>query len=166
MEIDLTKHVSPLSEEELKAINQEKIAPKPKTKKVPIETLFPTEDKRKHFITLTNYSYYESGKLWVKVLIPLKGIKTHPKSEIRCVFKKKSFELRVYGFGGKNYRFGVMHLQCAINANKSTYVLKTNEFGISLYKDKESDNWWSLFKKKAVMEHSSEDEGDEHINII
>ena len=57
------------------------------------------------FKTLTKYTFYESGKNWVKVMLEFKGIKDHPKEKITYEFKKRGFELKVFDYLGSNYQF-------------------------------------------------------------
>ena len=54
-----------------------------------------------NFVTLTKYSYYESGTKWIRVLLDFfKDIKSHPKEKITCEFKARSFTLRVLDYKG------------------------------------------------------------------
>ena len=136
--MDLTKHVKPLEQKPLaesKKPEEQKIAP-------------PT--------TLTAYSYYESGKKYVKVLITLEGVEKHPKEKIAVSFKPRTFEVLVLDLKGKNYLFKVPKLQCKIKPDQSTYSLKSNTIVVTLFKEKEDDHWWSLFKTKAVCEVDSD----------
>lgn len=66
------------------------------------------------FVTLTKYSFYESGKSWVRVLLDMKDIKNHDKEKIQIQFQKRSFILKIMDYKGKNYQFSVPKLQCYI----------------------------------------------------
>jgi len=132
--LDLTKHVKPIVAE-VKKNEEEKIVPP---------------------VTLNEYSYYESGKKHVKVLITLNGIEKHPKEKIKVDFKQRSFEVLILDMNGKNYLFKVPKLQCKIKPEQSTFSFKTNTIVITLFKEKEDDHWWSLFKTKAVCEADSD----------
>lgn len=128
--------------------NEEKKLEEPKPMKV--------EDTSEVFETLTAYSYYESGKKWVKVLIPFKGIGQHPKENIEVTFKERSFDVKIRKMNNKNYRFRVIKLQCKINPSQSYFTQKTNDIQVSLSKFKDDDNWYSLFKTMAVCEVDSD----------
>ena len=56
-----------------------------------------TADK---FITLTKYSYYESGSKWVKVILNLPGIISHSKEKITIDFTKRTLAFKVVEFKG------------------------------------------------------------------
>ena len=104
------------------------------------------------FVSLAKYSFYESGKKWVKVLLDFKDIKNHPADKITVEFKPRSFTVRVTEFKGQNYQFQVPKLQCYIVPEESSHTLKSDSIQISLRKAKDDDNWWSLFRTKAVGE--------------
>lgn len=108
------------------------------------------------FVTMTKYSFYESGKNWVKVLLDLKDINSHDKEKIKIEFSKRSFTLRILDYKGANYMFSVPKLQCYIDPEASTIIIKSDSIQINLRKAKEEDNWWSLFKTKAVGEVESD----------
>ena len=109
-----------------------------------------TADTSLIFITLTKYSFYEADEEWVKVVVPLEGVKTHPKEEIETEFRDKSFQIKVKNLRGKHYIFGVPRLQCHIIPSSCKYLRSTDKLVVSLKKVKSSDNWHSLFKAKTV----------------
>eukprot|EP00347_Sterkiella_histriomuscorum_P013055 403366189 len=147
IQVDVQRHVKPI---EVKKAQTSTTNAKPTQQD--IGGIF-TTDK---FITLTKYSFYESGKNWVKVLLDLKDIKTLDKNQIKIEFGKRSFTLHIYDFKGKNYSFSVPKLQCYILSEQSTMVIKNDSIQINLRKAKEDDNWWSLFRSKAVGEVDSD----------
>ena len=55
------------------------------------------------FVSLAKYSYYESGKKWVKVLLDFKDIKNHPADKVTFEFKPSSFTVKIMDFKGQNY---------------------------------------------------------------
>ena len=67
--VDTKKHVKPI---EVKPI------PKVSADKKEVSGIF-TADK---FLTMTKYSFYESGRNWVKVLLDMKDIKKHSEDKI------------------------------------------------------------------------------------
>ena len=54
------------------------------------------------FKTITNYSYFESGTKWVKVLLPdLENLEKHPQDKINVEFlTPRSFSVRVFDYKG------------------------------------------------------------------
>jgi len=134
--VDLTKHVRPIA--------------------AGIDKKAPTTVESIPMTTLTSYSYYESAKTNVKVLITLPGIENHPNDKIKATFKERSFEIFIFDFNGKNYVFRVPKLQCHIKPEESSYGLKKGSVVVTLRKLKEGDNWWSLFKSKGVCEGDSD----------
>ena len=139
--IDLTKHVKPL---ETKPAEVKKVVPKM------------AELPAVPFTTLTSYSFYESGKKHVKVLVALDGVEKHPGEKIKVEFKPRSFAVSVLDMKGKNYVFRVPKLQCNIKPEQSMYSFKTNQIVVTLCKEKDDDHWWSLFKSKGVCEVDSD----------
>jgi len=109
-----------------------------------------TQEVSLQYATLTTYSFYEADEDWVKVVVPLEGVKTHPKEEIHTEFQEKSFSVKVQNLRGRHYIFGVPKLQCKIQPSLCKYVRGTDKLVISLRKAKSSDNWHSLFKAKTV----------------
>ncbi len=59
---------------------------------------------------MTKYSFYESGKNWVKVLLDLKDVGKHDKDKIKIDFSKRTFKLVITDFKGNNYQFTVPKL--------------------------------------------------------
>ncbi|CAG9335622.1 unnamed protein product [Blepharisma stoltei] len=102
------------------------------------------------YLSLSQYSFYESGKMWVKVDVPFEGIGAHPKELISHEFGERYFGFSIRNFKGKNYKFFVPKLQCKINPEKSKIAIMSGSIRVSLYKDKENDNWFSLFKAKTI----------------
>jgi hypothetical protein len=110
------------------------------------------------FVTVAKYSYYESGSKYVKVVLDsqFKGIGSHPHDKVFTEFKQRSFTLKVIDFKGVNYQFTVPRLQCKIAPGDCSYTLKSDSIVVTLRKFKEDDNWWSLFKTKAIGEVESD----------
>mmetsp|Transcript_50565 Transcript_50565/g.58188 ORF Transcript_50565/g.58188 Transcript_50565/m.58188 type:complete len:200 (+) Transcript_50565:35-634(+) len=102
-----------------------------------------------NFENLSKYTYYEDDDK-VKVLLDLAGVQAHPKENIEARFLGKSFELKVRGFNGKNYKFAVPKLQHRISPDECKFFLKTDKIVVSLKKANAKDVWFSLFRQKAV----------------
>ncbi len=89
-------------------------------------------------------------KFQYRVVLELKAIDKHPSDKIVSRFLDRSFEIKILGYNGKNYNFAVPKLQCKINAGKSKYWVKGDKLIINMYKDKKEDNWYSLYRTKAI----------------
>ena len=112
------------------------------------------------FRTITKYSYFESGDKWIKVLLPdLANLGDHPKDKVTITFPtQRSFEVKVEDFKGSNWKFAVPKTQCRILPQACTHTFKSSGLQINLRKKETSDNWYSLFKTKAIGEKESDDE--------
>ena len=109
------------------------------------------------FKTMTKYTYFESGEKYVKVLLEFKGAKTELKlSNIKCNFAERSFEVFVEDYKGDSFKFAVPKLHHRILPKDCSFSLKSDNVQITLRKKKEDDNWWSLFKQKAVGEKAGD----------
>ena len=137
--VDLKKHVKPIEVKKPVATAAAGKAP----------VTLASDDK---FVSLAKYSYYESGKKWVKVLLDFKDIKNHPADKVTVEFKPRSFTVRVLEFKGQNYQFQVPKTQCAVVPEECSHTIKSDSIQITLRKAKDDDNWWSLFRTKAVGE--------------
>lgn len=114
---------------------------------------------------LNNYSFFESSKKFVKVLVDIPGIGSHPTDKIEATFKRKSFYIQILDFKGQNFHFGCGWLQHKVQPEHCSYRLKENRLEIKLRKRVESQNWYSLFKQRVVganggYETSGDEEGE------
>lgn len=135
IEVDAKKHVKPVEVRE------------PAKKEVQTQIISDAK-----YVTMAKYSYYESGSKWVKVLLDFKGINAHPKDKVTVEFKPRSFTLQVMDFKAQNYQFQVPKLQCYIVPEECSFTIKSDSIQVTLRKAKDDDNWWSLFRTKAVGE--------------
>lgn len=111
------------------------------------------QDEVLSYKTLSSYSFYEASKTIVKVLIPLKGVETLPKENIKSTFTENSLEVKVHALNNSNYCFRVPRLDAAIVPEKSeAFADKNGNIVIRLRKAKEDDHWSYLFKQKYVGE--------------
>ena len=106
VEVDESKHVQPIATRQL-----------PPEKKAAILK----------YRTLHKYSYYESGKTWVKVLVGIPGIGDHPASKIEVSFGERTLDVFVHDFKGENLHFGVRKLQCKIKPEQSKWAVKSGD---------------------------------------
>ena len=107
-------------------------------------------NSNKKYETITKYSFIGDGEKWVKVILELNGIESHDKSKIKLRFFRKSLDLKIDEFNGKNLSFGVNRTQCALDTEQSRYTTKSNKLIIWIKKIKKEDNWFSLFKTKTI----------------
>ena len=122
-----------------------------------------TKESMLKYKTITKYSYFESGDKWIKVLLPdLAGLKDHPADKIKVEFlSNRSFSVAVHDFNGQNWQFTVPRTQCRILEKACTFSHKSSGLQISLRKKNTADNWWSLFKSKAIGERDTDEEDAE-----
>lgn len=92
VQVDPKKHVKPIEVKPKASVN----GAASKSNGAALNGIY-TADK---FVTLTKYSFYESGKNWVKVLFDLKDIKSHNKDKIIIDFTNRSFTLKVLDYKG------------------------------------------------------------------
>lgn len=121
----------------------------------PIKTnsLINSDDVLK-FKQLTTYSFWEANKQMVKVKVPLKGVETIPKENIKATFTENSLDVKVFNLNGLNYHFGVPRLDANIVPDRCEALAdKDGSVVIKLRKAKEDDHWSFLFKQKYVGEN-------------
>jgi hypothetical protein len=122
----------------------------------PIKTILvktAQQDELLSYKTLSSYSFYEASKTIVKVLIPLKGVETLPKENVKSTFTETSLEVKVHNLNNLNYCFRVPRLDANIIPEKSeAFADKNGNIVIRLRKAKEDDHWSYLFKQKYVGE--------------
>ena len=103
--------------------------------------------------TMTKYTFYESGEKYVKVLLDFPDAKKLIKREqITTNFEIRSFEIYINDYKGQYFKFAVPKLHCKICPEDCSFGFKSNNVVVTLRKKKVDDNWWSLFKAKAVGE--------------
>ena len=84
VEVDTSRHVKPLEMRE--AVDKSKVL----------------------FKTLTKYTYFESGKNYIKVqLSELAGL---TKEVVEVEFQNRSLSVKVFDFKGQNFQFAVLKL--------------------------------------------------------
>lgn len=85
-----------------------------------------------------------------RVVLEFKAIDKHPKEKIHSRFLDRSFEIKILDYGGKNLHFAVPKLQCKIKPAESKFWVKGDKLIIQLAKFKNDDNWFALFRTKAI----------------
>lgn len=86
------------------------------------------------------------------VYIELPGIGQLPKDNIQTRFLERSFEIKIRGYLGRNFVFAVPKTQGTINVEKSKLIQKADRLVVHLAKGNTKDNWYALYKQKAVGE--------------
>jgi hypothetical protein len=80
------------------------------------------------------------------------GIGNLPRANIQERFLDRSFEIKIRGYMNRNFVFAVPKTQCALVPEKSKVIQKRDKLTIHLAKVNPKDNWYSLYKTKAVGE--------------
>lgn len=84
--------------------------------------------------------------------IELEGIGKVPAANIHSRFLEWSIEVKINDYKGKNWIFAVPKTQCLLKPKESKVIQKENKLIISIAKNVEADNWFSLYKVKCVGE--------------
>lgn len=84
--------------------------------------------------------------------IELPGIGQLPKEQLETRFLERSFEVKIRGYLGRNFIFAVPKTQGVVNPEKSKLIQKADRLVIQLAKGNTKDNWYSLYRQKAVGE--------------
>ena len=133
------------------------MAQEPK-KIVPIEeskdsmtTLLEAADNTQ-YIPITKFGWDQTApKVKIYITSGLDGVGSLPGGAVTCEFEDKSFDLRVQGLNGKNYRLRIMELQNRICIEDSKYQVKSNGVTITLVKFNKTESWTDLKPKKSLI---------------
>jgi len=87
-------------------------------------------------ITLTSY-YWDEDKQFVKIYVPLEGIGSIPKENVKSQFDNESSDLLVENFKDQEYRLGLPNLFGRIITGASSHKILANKIVLSLKKEKE-----------------------------
>lgn len=96
------------------------------------------------FIPLTRYSWNDAKACKVYITENLEGLDSHDPSKVKVSFLSKGFEIEIYDWKGKNYKFILHNLIRDYNEKESTYKINKTGITISLKKLKDTDMWMSL----------------------
>jgi calcyclin binding protein len=114
----------------------------------------PVVDDRLEYISIQNFGWdqgeYNSDKVSVYLTSGLDGVGAI-KDNVSCEFGKDSFDLKVRGLNGKNYRLVVDNLDNDIVPDKSKVLVKANKITLKLKKVKGEysfEHWNDLRSKK------------------
>jgi calcyclin binding protein len=113
------------------------------------------------------FSFDAGGSMdqFVTIYLPLKGVGSVPKDNIKCQFGKDDFDFTVRDLDGTNYRLKKDNLEHDIVPEKSKYVVKANKVILKLAKVKGeygSYDFWSKLtdprkkEKEANKKHNKD----------
>lgn len=95
--------------------------------------------QRCYEVKLNNYGWDQTNTT-MKIYITLNNVHQLPKEAIVCNFTEKSLDLRVSGLDNRNYHLPINNLCGEIDAEKSSFKVKTDMIVVSLEK-KIAKNW-------------------------
>mmetsp|Transcript_8556 Transcript_8556/g.20327 ORF Transcript_8556/g.20327 Transcript_8556/m.20327 type:complete len:741 (+) Transcript_8556:46-2268(+) len=114
-------------------------------------------------ITMFSLDLGDGDKPFVTVDVRLRGVEALPSTDITCDFTDSSFDLKVVGLEGKNYRFRRTNLENRIIPAGSVFKVKKNHVMVWLQKAKNQfdryDIWLDLCGKGRPK--SAEDDAAE-----
>jgi len=151
----LQDHVKSLKEQ-LERAEPAEPAPTPAPTPAPVRLSSPpaTDDTSLVWSEIPSFAWDqgEYGSKWVTVYCTnsLEGV-GEVKKDVTCDFTKDSFDLKVPGLNGKNYRLLKLNLDKDIIPEESTFKVKKNGVNVKLKKVKGEysyENWTDLTSKK------------------
>ena len=92
----------------------------------------------------------------MKVYIELEGIGRVPAENITSRFLEWSIEVRIHDYKGKNWIFAVPKTQCLMKNKECKVIQKENKLIVSIAKNADADNWFSLYKVRCVGERGDD----------
>ena len=103
----------------------------------PLSKAPPVIDETLQYIPIQNFGWdqgeYNSDKVSVYITSGLDGV-GKIKDDVSCEFGKDSFDLKVNGLNGKNYRLVVDNLDNDIVPEQSKVLVKANKITLKLKK--------------------------------
>ncbi|KAH7479768.1 hypothetical protein KRP22_010195 [Phytophthora ramorum] len=122
--------------------------------KVAARKVEPVAGDQTTFTEISRFGWEDDGygkhKVAVYVMSGIDGVGDLPKENITCHFTKTSFDLKIIGLDGKNYRLLKQHLEKEIDPAKSSIRAKKNRVTVSLYKADKDTTWMNLTAKNPV----------------
>jgi len=93
------------------------------------------------------------------------------KEGVTCDFGLRSFDLKIHGLGGKNYRMVKDRLDEEINPDKSKIIVKKNEVRVKLHKTKGEESYssyktWMNLESKKTKEQEQKTKDDPTAGIM
>lgn len=99
--------------------------------------------------TISKFGWDQQGTKLKVYLTGLEGIGKIPVDNIVCEFETRSFDLRIQGLNGKNYRLRIPELQNDIDLAQCKHNVKSSSITITLKLEK--DERWTDLKPKATL---------------
>ncbi|KAL4151497.1 hypothetical protein PRNP1_008441 [Phytophthora ramorum] len=126
----------------------------PASVKVAARKVEPVAGDQTTFTEISRFGWEDDGygkhKVAVYVMSGIDGVGDLPKENTTCHFTKTSFDLKIIGLDGKNYRLLKQHLEKEIDPAKSLIRTKKNRVTVSLYKADKDTTWMNLTAKNPV----------------
>lgn len=98
--------------------------------------------------TEPKYGFSAEGDFVEVLILDLAGVGSLPKEAVTCDFKPTSFDLKIHGLDGKNYRVWVPSLEKEIKPAESRVVVGKSRVTLQLKKAQSWDYWTQLASKK------------------
>lgn len=87
-----------------------------------------------------------------RVRIDLPELDSIPKENIIVDFGVRSLDIKIIGYKGKNLRLRVPKTHNTYDAKSSKFMSNEKKIVVSLRKNLESDNWFTLHKQNLIGE--------------
>lgn len=99
------------------------------------------------YVPLESYGFASEGDFVEVICLDLPGVGSLPKDAVVATFEPRSFDLRILGLSGRNYRLRVPNLEKDIRPSESRCIVGKNRVTLKL-KKKESWDWWTQLAAK------------------
>ena len=142
-------------------------APAPAPTPVPVAAPTTSSSAAVQYKVIDPFSFDAGGSTdqYVSIYLPLKGVGSISKDNIKCHFDKDGFDITVQDLDGTNYRLKKDNLEHDIVPDKSKFVVKPNKVILKLAKVKGeygSYDFWSKLtdprkKEKAASKSQNKD---------
>lgn len=119
----------------------------------------PSASPRPVTYTQPSYGFSSEGEFVEVLLLDLPGVGALPRELVTAAFTPTSFDLRVHGLGGRNYRLTVPHLEKEIVPDRSKLVVGKSRVTLKLAKRHSWDFWSALAAKKPPAGAAKQAEG-------
>ncbi|KAG7395007.1 hypothetical protein PHYBOEH_004372 [Phytophthora boehmeriae] len=127
-------------------------------------------DDFKTFTEISRFGWEDDGygkeKVAVYIMSGIDGVGELPKENVTCQFTKTSFDLKIIGLGGKNYRLVKQNLEKEIDPKRSSFRVKKNRVTISLIKAEKDNTWMNLTAKNPAKGNSKPNPSDPTAGIM
>lgn len=142
------KTTTAAAEDDVKKAVPEQAPPPAATPRAPVPATMPPPTPSVQFITIDPFSFDAGGSMdqFVTLYLPLPGVGSIPKENVKCIFGKDDFDCTIMDLKGKNYRLKKDNLEHDIVPDKSKFVVKANKVLVKLAKVKGeygSYDFWS-----------------------